>query len=122
MSSSDGSLARVALGSIGVALVVLALKVLAWRLTGSVALYSDALESTINVVTASIAWQAVRIGARPADSDHPFGHHKAEYLSAVVSGVLIVLAAILVWAWIIFEIYQVVHAPQSPDAARGLSE
>ena len=89
-------LARIALGSIVVAMLVLALKVVAWRLTGSVALYSDALESTINVVTASIAWQAVRIGARPADSDHPFGHHKAEYLSAVVSGVLIVLAAILI--------------------------
>jgi len=94
--SSEHRLARLALGSIGVALLVLALKIAAWRLTGSVALYSDALESTINVVTASIAWQAVRIGARPADDDHPFGHHKAEYFSAVISGVLIVLAAILI--------------------------
>lgn len=96
VSSNDRSLARLSAISIGVAIVVLLLKVLAYRLTGSVALYSDALESTINVVTASIAWYAVRISQRPADLDHPFGHHKAEYFSAVISGVLIVLAAILI--------------------------
>ncbi len=98
----DRSLARISVASIGVAVVVLLLKVLAYQLTGSVALYSDALESTINVVTASIAWYAIRISQRPADLDHPFGHHKAEYFSAVISGVLIVLAAILILreAWI----------------------
>lgn len=96
MITSQPALARIALGSILVALLVLALKLMAWRLTGSVALYSDALESIINVATASIVWQAVRIGARPADDDHPFGHHKAEYFSAVICGVLIVLAALLI--------------------------
>ena len=96
MSDADRSLARIATGSIAVALIVLALKVIAWQFTGSVALYSDALESTINVVSASIVWQALRIGARPADEDHPFGHHKAEYMSAVVIGVLIVLAAVMI--------------------------
>lgn len=96
ISRNDLSIVRLSVVSIGVAIVVLLLKILAYQLTGSVALYSDALESTINVVTASIAWYAVRISQRPADLDHPFGHHKAEYFSAVISGVLIVLAAILI--------------------------
>lgn len=96
VSSDDQSLVRLSVVSIGVAVAVLLLKILAYRMTGSVALYSDALESTINVITALIAWYAVRISQRPADLDHPFGHHKAEYFSAVISGVLIVLAAILI--------------------------
>ena len=85
---------RLALGSILVSLIVLGLKALAWRLTGSVALYSDALESVINVVTAITAAAALWVSAQPADKNHPFGHHKAEYLSAVLEGVLITLAAI----------------------------
>ena len=79
---------------VGVALVVLALKFLAYRLTGSVALYSDALESIINVVAAGAALLALWVAARPADAGHPYGHTKAEYLSAVAEGVLIVLAAL----------------------------
>ncbi len=94
-----------------VAVVILALKVLAWRLTGSVALYSDALESVVNVGAAALAWFAVRLASRPPDTGHPFGHHKAEYLSAVAEGVLIVLAALLIlraafisfWTTSIFE-------------------
>jgi cation diffusion facilitator family transporter len=87
---------RLALGSIAVGLVVLALKLAAWRLTGSVALYSDALESIINVVTAIAAFMAIRISAQPADDGHPYGHNKAEYFSAVLEGVLIVLAALVI--------------------------
>jgi cation diffusion facilitator family transporter len=85
---------RLSLGSILVSLIVLGLKALAWQLTGSVALYSDALESVINVVTAITASAALWFSLQPADKNHPFGHHKAEYLSAVLVGVLIVLAAI----------------------------
>ncbi|MFC6592576.1 cation diffusion facilitator family transporter [Deinococcus lacus] len=66
----------------------------AYLLTGSVALYSDALESVINVAAALAAWWALRIAALPADEGHPYGHTKAEYLSAVAEGVLIVLAAL----------------------------
>ena len=84
--------------SIVVALFVLALKVAAWRITGSVALYSDALESIVNVVAAAAALWAIRVSHKPADTDHPFGHHKAEYLSAVLEGVLIVVAALLILA------------------------
>ena len=88
---------KVALGSVGVGLVVLGLKFAAFWLTGSIALYSDALETTINVVAASAAFVALGVSAQPADSNHPYGHHKAEYFSAVFEGVLVVVAAILIF-------------------------
>lgn len=87
---------RLALGSIAVGIVVLALKYAAYLLTGSVALYSDAAESIINVATAVAAFFAVRLSAVPPDANHPYGHHKAEYLSAVLEGVLIVVAALAI--------------------------
>lgn len=86
-------LQRIALGSIVVSLAVLAIKFAAYAFTGSVALLSDALESIVNVATALTALVALRIAAQPADANHPYGHTKAEYLSAVVEGVLIVVAA-----------------------------
>ncbi len=70
------------------------LKALAWYVTGSVALLSDALESTVNVIAAAIAYGVISYAQKPADDDHQFGHHKAEYLSAVVEGMLIIVAAI----------------------------
>jgi cation diffusion facilitator family transporter len=82
--------------SIGVAVLVMAIKSLAYWVTGSVALYSDALESIVNVVTAAAALIAIRVSNAPADSDHPFGHHKAEYFAAVLEGALIVVAALLI--------------------------
>ncbi|RJK99982.1 cation diffusion facilitator family transporter [Paracoccus siganidrum] len=92
---------RIAIGSIVVGLVVLALKTLAWWLTGSVALMSDALESTVNVATAIAALIAIRVAAKPADRGHPYGHHKAEFFSAVLEGVMIIIAALLIMreAW-----------------------
>lgn len=92
---------RIALASLAVGLVVLALKsFVAWS-TGSIALYSDALESVVNVVTAVVALVAVRLAARPADAILPYGYHKAEYFSAVIIGVFIALAALLIFreAW-----------------------
>jgi cation diffusion facilitator family transporter len=83
-----------AVGSIVVGIVVLGLKYFAYHLTGSVALLSDAIESIVNVVTAVVALLAVRWSATPADDEHPYGHHKAEYFSAVIEGVLIILAAL----------------------------
>ena len=94
--------------SIMIAFWVMALKFVAWRMTGSVALYSDALESIVNVVTAGATLWAVRVSHKPADNDHPFGHHKAEYFSAVLEGVLIVVAALL----IIAQVWDTVRAPQ----------
>ncbi|TBH21841.1 cation diffusion facilitator family transporter [Thermus thermamylovorans] len=82
--------------SLLVALLVLGLKALAYLLTGSVALLSDALESTVNVAAALMALLAIRLAQRPPDRNHPFGHTKAEYFSAVLEGVLVVLAALLI--------------------------
>ncbi|SDO61731.1 cation diffusion facilitator family transporter [Lutimaribacter pacificus] len=87
---------RLAIGSILVGALVLAIKGLAWWLTGSVALFSDALESTVNMATAIAALIAIRVAARPADASHPYGHHKAEFFSAVLEGVMIIIAALLI--------------------------
>lgn len=87
---------RLALGGIGVGILVLALKYAAYLVTGSVAFYSDALETIVNVATAVAAFFAVRLSAVPPDANHPYGHHKAEYLSAVLEGVLIVVAALAI--------------------------
>jgi cation diffusion facilitator family transporter len=87
---------RLAFWGMPLSLGVMALKMVAWWLTGSVALLSDGLESTVNVVAAFIAFFVIRYAQKPADHDHPFGHHKAEYLSAVTEGVLIVVAAVMI--------------------------
>jgi cation diffusion facilitator family transporter len=85
---------KLAIGSIFIGLLVLGLKYAAYYVTGSIALYSDALESIINVITAIVALYTIRVSATPPDSNHPYGHHKAEYFSAVLEGVLIILAAL----------------------------
>jgi cation diffusion facilitator family transporter len=103
---------RLALGSLVVGCAVLGLKLLAWWMTGSVALLSDALESTVNLATAFAALVAIRVAARPADAGHPFGHHKAEFFSAVLEGVMIIVAAI----FILREAYDGLMAPRAIDA------
>jgi cation diffusion facilitator family transporter len=92
---------RFALGSIVAGCLVLSLKGAAWWLTGSAALYSDALESIVNVAASLIALGALRFAARPADANHPYGHDKAEFFAAVIEGVLISVAALLIFdeAW-----------------------
>jgi len=102
---------RIAIGSIFVGLLVLALKTVAWWVTGSVALYSDALESIVNVAASLVALLAIRVARMPADENHPYGHEKAEFFAAVIEGVLIVLAAlsILREAWLAFQ------APRAMD-------
>ena len=103
---------KIAAGSILVGFVVLALKTLAWWMTGSIALLSDALESTVNVATAIAALVAIQIATRPADDNHPYGHHKAEFFSAVLEGVMIIVAALL----IMHEAYKGLMAPRILDA------
>lgn len=103
---------RIALGSIVIGIVVLGLKLLAWWLTGSVALLSDALESTVNVATALAALVAIRVAARPADDGHPYGHHKAEFFSAVLEGVMIIVAALLIMR----EAYSGFRSPPTIEA------
>jgi len=108
----------IAAASLLVGLVVLGLKFLAWYVTGSIALYSDALESIVNVVTAVVALIAVRLAQKPADAALPYGYHKAEYFSAVLVGVMIIVAAIL----IVREAVLGMLAPQLPVApVQGLA-
>lgn len=104
---------KIAAGSILLGLIVLALKGAAWWLTGSAALYSDALETVVNVAASVIAWQALRVAGRPADREHPYGHAKAEFLAAGLEGALIVAAAgsILQAAW---HTWQHPHALETP--------
>ncbi len=106
-AASKRKVAALAFWSIVVALVVTWLKYVAWWMTGSVALYSDALESIVNVITSLAAFWAIRVSHMPADRDHPFGHHKAEYFSAVLEGVLIVVAVLL----IIAQVWQSLRVP-----------
>jgi cation diffusion facilitator family transporter len=84
--------------SVAVAVVVLAIKTLAWWLTGSVGLLSDALETIVNLLAASFALGMVTIAARPADTEHPYGHTKAEYFASGFEG-LAILAAAAAIAW-----------------------
>ena len=88
------SLTRFAWLSIAAAILTIALKTIAYLLTGSVGLLSDALESFVNLVGALMALAMLTIAARPADEDHAFGHSKAEYFSSGVEGTLILLAAV----------------------------
>lgn len=93
---SNLTVRKLAFWGIPLSLGVMGLKMVAWWVTGSVALLSDGLESFVNVVAAFIAFFVIRYAQKPADHDHPFGHHKAEYLSAVTEGVMIVVAALLI--------------------------
>ncbi|MBO3129391.1 cation diffusion facilitator family transporter [Dermatophilus congolensis] len=79
--------------SIAAALGTMALKIVAWWMTGSVGLLSDALESSVNLVAAIIALISLRAAAMPADANHHYGHSKAEYFSAAVEGIMIFVAA-----------------------------
>ena len=85
--------------SIAVAVLTIALKTLAWWITDSVGLLSDAMESLVNLASAAFALLMVTIARRPADAEHPYGHHKAEYFSSGFEGLLIIVAALgIVWA------------------------
>lgn len=90
---------RLMAASVAVALATIVLKMLAWRLTGSVGLLSDALEALVNLAGATFGLWMVMVAARPADEDHPYGHDKAEYFSSGFEGILIIAAAVaIVWA------------------------
>jgi cation diffusion facilitator family transporter len=90
---------RLLWASIAVAVTTIALKTLAWYVTGSVGLLSDAMESFVNLASAIFALMMVTIAQRPADAAHPYGHHKAEYFSSGFEGILIVGVAMgIIWA------------------------
>lgn len=90
---------RLLMVSVVVALLTIVLKTAAWWITGSISLLSDALESLVNLAGATFGLLMVTVAARPADDDHPYGHHKAEYFSSGFEGVLIIVAALaILWA------------------------
>jgi cation diffusion facilitator family transporter len=93
VTTHRSALKRFAWLSIATAIVTITLKTIAYRLTGSVGLLSDALESVVNLVGAIMALGMLTIAARPEDDDHAFGHGKAEYFSSGVEGTLILIAA-----------------------------
>lgn len=124
MARADGTgsegvrLGRFMALSLAAALLTMGLKGLAAWLTGSVGFLSDALESSVNLVAAIVAIIALRVAERPADDTHDFGHGKAEYLSALVEGVMIfVAAAAIVWT----AVDRLVHPAAVEQAGIGLA-
>ena len=84
--------------SIAVAVLTIGLKTLAWWITGSVGLLSDAMESVVNLASAAFALLMVHVAQQPPDAEHPYGHHKAEYFSSAFEGLAIIVAALAIIA------------------------
>lgn len=82
--------------SLATGLVMLVAKWIAYLMTGSSVIFSDAAESVVHVVAVWFAWYALRVGAKPPDEDHPYGHDKVSFMSAGVEGGLICIAAIVI--------------------------
>ncbi len=97
---------RVVSLSIGAGILILGLKYVAFLVSGSTALLSDAIESVVNVVAAVFALGAVIFAEKPADREHPYGHGKIEHFSAAFEGGLIALAAVMIW----WEAVSALHA------------
>ena len=90
---------RLLWASVAVATVTIILKTLAWWLTDSVGLLSDAMESLVNLASAMFGLLMVTVAEAPPDADHPYGHHKAEYFSSGFEGILIIVAGLgILWA------------------------
>ncbi|WP_199065585.1 cation diffusion facilitator family transporter [Chitinimonas sp. BJB300] len=104
---------HMAMLSIAAACITLGLKFLAYHLTGSVSLYSDALESFVNLAAAIAGLVALSIAAKPADREHPWGHEKAEYFSSGFEGALIIIAAISI-------VYESLHKLMHPTPMESI--
>jgi cation diffusion facilitator family transporter len=111
-------LSRFAGLSIAAAVVTIALKVGAWRLTGSVGLLSDALESGVNLVAAIMTLVILAVAARPPDEEHAYGYGKAEYVSSGAEGALIIVAAVAI-AWA--AAHRLVHPEPVEELGVGLA-
>ena len=118
LASQRRLLTRLMLLSVAAGVATIALKMLAWRLTGSTGLLSDALESIVNLAAALIALIVVRWATLPADEQHMYGHEKAEYFSAGVEGGLIMVAAASI-AWV--AIRRLLHPVPLEDVSVGLA-
>ena len=103
--------------AIAAAVATIALKLFAYFLTGSVGLFSDALESGVNLIAAVVALFMITLAEKPADEEHAYGHHKAEYFSSAIEGGLIVLAAFsIIWS----AIPRLIHPQPLENVGIGL--
>ena len=118
MTSVRSKLTLLAWLSIAAAIATIALKAAAWRMTGSVGFLSDAMESVVNLVAASVALVTIRWATRPPDDDHMYGHEKAEYFSAGVEGALILVAAASI-AW--YAVGRLLHPVALADVGMGIA-
>ncbi|MEI7430994.1 MAG: cation diffusion facilitator family transporter [Betaproteobacteria bacterium] len=96
---------------------VLSLKVVAWQLTESVGLYSDAVESIANILAAVFGLWMISVAQMPADEKHPYGHSKAEYFASAFEGSCIFIAAISIWY---ASVESIMHHKQLPEGNIGL--
>ncbi len=118
MTSTQPNLTRFAWLSIAAAVATIVLKTLAWWLTGSVGLLSDAAESVVNLMAAAMTLTMLTVAARPPDEDHEWGHSKAEYFASGVEGLLILVAAAAI-AWT--GIDRLLHPKPIEQAGLGLA-
>ena len=95
------------------AIALFAIKIVAWWFTKSVSIFTDAMESTVNVATGLIGWYSIWLASKPRDRNHPYGHGKAEYISSAVEGTLIIIAGIII-------IYQAILHFRQPVAIQKL--
>lgn len=116
--SVRSELTRLVWLSIAAAIVTIAMKLVAWRLTGSVGLLSDAAESVVNLAAATVALFTIRWAAQPPDEEHAYGHEKAEYFSAAAEGALIVVAAVGI-AWL--AVARLLHPVALADVDVGIA-
>ncbi len=103
--------------AVAAALATIALKTVAWWVTGSVGLLSDAAESVVNLVAAIVALVALKVAALPADKNHQYGHTKAEYFSAAMEGIMIFLAAATI---IVFAVQRLLAPRDLTQVGLGL--
>ena len=106
--------------SVAAAVLTFLLKLVAWKLTGSVSLLSDALESLANLAAALVALASLAVAVRPEDEEHAFGHSKAEYFAAGIEGALIMLAAVAI-GWTAIERFFAPQPLTQPVAGIALS-
>lgn len=96
------------------AILLFGIKITAWMLTSSLAILTDALESVVNILAGGVGLYSLMLSAKPRDSNHPYGHGKAEYLSAAVEGIFILLAGIFI-IYKAIENFYINHAIKATD-------
>lgn len=113
----EAKLKGAVIASIIVSLTLLIIKFIAYALTGSAAILSDATESIVNVIAAGFAFYSLKVSIKPPDECHPYGHGKAEFLSAAFEGGAIIVAAI----WIIYKaVHELVTGPDFHQLSGGI--